>query len=97
MHSGTAITHVVQRAFTGAGLCTADRRFGPHALRHSLTKRLLEKMTPLPVITQVLGHESSESTGYYLRFDLESFKQCMLEVPPVAVTFYEQQGGVFYE
>jgi integrase len=95
--SSNVVTHVVQRAFTKAGLRTAERRFGPHALRHSLSKRMLETRTVLPVIAQVLGHQSSESTRYYLRIDLESFKQCMLEVPQVNTPFYEQQGGAFYE
>jgi site-specific recombinase XerD len=95
--SSNVVTHVVQRAFAKASLRTADRRFGPHALRHSLSNRMLQTRTALPVISQVLGHQSSESTRYYLRIDLESFKQCILEVPAVASTFYEQQGGAFYE
>lgn len=40
---------------------------GPHALRHTLARRLLQGGTPLPVIRRVLGHVSSDSTGRYLR------------------------------
>lgn len=32
-----------------------DKKHGPHALRHSLAGFLLEKKTPLPVISEVLG------------------------------------------
>lgn len=41
--------------------------FGPHALRHTLARRLLQGGTPLPVIRRVLGHVNSNSTGRYLR------------------------------
>jgi site-specific recombinase XerD len=91
------VTHVVQRAFIKAGISIKNRRFGPHSLRHSLGFRMLEESTALPVITEVLGHESSESTRYYLRIDLKSMRQCMIDVPPVPTEFYEQKGGAFYE
>lgn len=97
MATSNTITHVVQRAFIKSGICIKDKRFGPHALRHSLGFRLLEQSTVLPVITEVLGHESSESTRYYLRIDIKSMRQCMLDVPPVSHDFYMQKGGIFYD
>ena len=66
-----------------------ERKHGPHALRHSLAGVLLAKKTPVPVISEVLGHRSTESTRYYLRIDLNSLRQCALEVPPVSPAFYE--------
>ena len=66
-----------------------ERRHGPHALRHSLAGVLLAKKTPVPVISEVLGHRNTESTRYYLRIDLNSLRQCALEVPPVSPVFYE--------
>jgi integrase/recombinase XerD len=95
--TSNVVTHVVQRAFIKAGIDTKGRRFGPHSLRHSLGFRMLEQSTVLPVISEVLGHESTKSTMYYLRIDLKSMRQCMLDVPPVLTDFYEQKGGVFYE
>jgi site-specific recombinase XerD len=97
MPSSNTVTHVVQRAFLNAGINIKGKRFGPHALRHSLGFRLLEQSTVLPVITEVLGHESTESTRYYLRIDLKSMRQCMLEVPRVPYDFYVQKGGAFYD
>ncbi|HCY42416.1 MAG TPA: integrase [Prolixibacteraceae bacterium] len=94
--TSNVVTHVVQRAFRKAGIDTNGRRFGPHSLRHSLGFRLLEKNTVLPLISEVLGHGNTESTRYYLRIDLESMKQCMLDVPLVPVDFYMQKGGAFY-
>lgn len=95
--TSNVVTHVVQRAYRKAGICTKGRRFGPHSLRHSLSSRMLEKQVVLPVITEILGHENTNSTRYYLRIDTRSMKQCMLEVPVVAGSFYNQKGGVFYE
>jgi site-specific recombinase XerD len=94
--TSNVVTHVVQRAFKKAGININGKRFGPHSLRHSLAFRLLERNTVLPVISEVLGHENTESTRYYLRIDLKSMKQCMLDVPLVSNNFYIQKGGAFY-
>jgi len=90
-------TSIVQRAFARAGIDTKNKHHGPHALRHSLAKRLLEQQTMLPVISEVLGHENTESTKFYLRVDLSSMQKCALDVPPVSLSFYGQKGGIFYE
>lgn len=94
--TSNVVTHVVQRAFYKTGIDINGKRFGPHSLRHSLAFRLLERNTVLPVISEVLGHENTESTRYYLRIDLKSMKQCVLDVPPVSNDFYIQKGGAFY-
>jgi len=91
------ITSIVQRAFSKSGIDIKDRRHGPHALRHSLAQRLLEQQTMLPVISEVLGHENTESTKFYLRVDLSTMRQCALDVPAVSPSFYSQKGGIFYE
>ncbi len=95
--TSNVVTHIVQRAFKKSGIDTQGRRFGSHALRHSLGFELLQSSTTLPVISEVLGHKSTESTRYYLRIDLASMRQCVLEVPSVPASFYEQKGGIFYE
>lgn len=91
-----SITFVVHRSFVRAGINIENRRHGPHALRHSLAGILLEKGTVLPVISEVLGHEHTSSTEYYLRIDLKSMRQCALDVPLVSTSFYNQKGGYFY-
>lgn len=73
-----------------AGISNIDKKKrGPHALRHSLAGILLEKKTPLPVISEVLGHTNTESTKTYLRIDLESLRQCALDVPPLTSPHYQ--------
>jgi len=73
------------------------RRHGAHAMRHSLACRFLENKESMPVISEALGHRSSETTMSYLRIDIESLSQCVLNVPTVSNNFYEQKGGIFYE
>lgn len=76
-----------------AGIKNLDiKKHGPHALRHSLAGFLLEKKTPLPVISEVLGHTSTESTKTYIRIDMASLRQCALEVPIVDDNFYIGEG-----
>ena len=91
------IGSIVRGKFNRTAIDTKNRRYGPHSLRHSLAGRLLEQQTALPVISEVLGHENTESTKFYLRVDLTSMRMCALEVPAVAPSFYNQKGGIFYE
>ena len=95
--SSCGITGIVHSYFVKSGINITYRKHGPHALRHSLAGILLEKETVLPVISEVLGHESIASTNFYIRIDLKSMRQCALEVPPVSASFYQQKGGYFYE
>lgn len=74
-----------------------NRRHGPHSLRHSLASCLINYETPIPVITGILGHESSDTTMTYLHLDITSLQKCALPVPVVTNEFYTQKGGIFYE
>ena len=46
------------------------RRRGMHSLRHTLATRLMEDGTPVEQIADILGHQSVESTGVYLKSSL---------------------------
>jgi site-specific recombinase XerD len=94
---GSAISALVHRSLVSAGINIENRRHGAHALRHSLAGILLGQKTILPVISEVLGHGSIESSKYYLRIDLANLTQCNLDVPLVPQTFYTQKGGIFYD
>lgn len=52
---------------------------GMHSLRHTLASVLLEQETPLPVISEILGHMSTMSTSVYLKIDLEGLRKCALD------------------
>jgi site-specific recombinase XerD len=57
----------------------------------------LEDNVKLPVISEILGHDNTESTKYYLRVDVQALRKCTLDVPLVCNIFYNQKGGYFYE
>ena len=57
---------------------TPEKNHGMHTLRHSLANELLRKEIPLPVISEILGHKSLETTMQYLRADTEQLRCCTL-------------------
>jgi len=84
-----ALHSIVTNRMHAAGIKIQDgKKHGPHALRHSLASALLEANTPLPVISEVLGHTTTQSTSVYLKIDINQLRMCTLEPPP----FYWNQG-----
>jgi integrase/recombinase XerD len=74
---------IVTQHMRTAGIRIQDgKKHGPHALRHSLASALLEENTPLPVISEVLGHANTESTSVYLKINVNQLRTCSLEPPP---------------
>jgi site-specific recombinase XerD len=61
-----------------------QRRHGMHSLRHTLATRLIEDGTAVERIAEILGHQSVESTGVYLKSSLRLLAQCALDpdAPP---------------
>ena len=55
------------------------RRHGMHSLRHSLATRLMEGGTPVEQIAGILGHQSVQSTGVYLKSSLGLLSKCALD------------------
>jgi integrase len=86
----TDLRHVVDRALGDAGIATkANSGRGMRLLRASLATRMLEGDTPLPVISQVLGHRGIDSSKHYLGADEARMRQCCLDfagIEPIAVT-----------
>ena len=60
------------------------KRVGMHSLRHTLASLLLENNTPLPVISNILGHLDVESSAVYLKVDIKKLKQCPLDLKEVS-------------
>lgn len=54
------------------------KKKGMHSLRHTLASRLLAENTPLPIISDILGHVSSDSTAVYLKVDVNRLRECAL-------------------
>jgi integrase len=55
------------------------RRHGMHSLRHTLATRLMEDGTPVEQIADILGHQSVQSTGVYLKASLGLLAKCALD------------------
>jgi integrase/recombinase XerD len=56
------------------------RRNGMHSLRHSLATTLLQDNASLHMISDILGHTSSNSTAIYLQTDIERLRDCALSL-----------------
>lgn len=70
---------IVVKYMRKAGIDRRNRkRSGFHSLRHSAGSILLEMETPLPVITNILGHSDPDITAVYLKTDLEKLAECIL-------------------
>jgi integrase/recombinase XerD len=63
-----------------AGITVSNgKRQGLHSLRHTLASTLLEQGTPLPVISEILGHFNSKSTSVYLHTGIEGLRRCAID------------------
>ena len=92
-----AVHNAIAVAFRESGIEFGDRHHGGHALRFSLAQRMLDKSTPIPVISETLGHTETDMTRTYVRIDLTHMRSCVLDVPETNDNFYTQRGGWFYE
>jgi site-specific recombinase XerD len=59
------------------------KKHGPHSLRHSLSSIMLESSVPLPIISDILTHSSTNTTKVYLKIDVRQLRECALKVPAV--------------
>lgn len=70
---------LIVRYMRKAGIDRRGRkRSGFHSLRHSAGSMLLEMETPLPVITNILGHSDPDTTAVYLKTDIQKLSECIL-------------------
>src|SRR5258706_15519626 len=61
-----------------------DQACGMHSLRGRLAVATIGNGAPMPVISAVLGHASSDTTqAYYLRFDTARLRCCALDAEDV--------------
>jgi len=58
---------------------------GMHSLRSTLAKNMLEAKTPLPVISEVLGHQNVNTTSIYLKIDINGLRKCALDPDEVFI------------
>ena len=94
--SAPTLHSIVHQYMQLAGINVPDgKKHGPHALRHSLASALLEENIPLPIISEVLGHKTTDTTSVYLKIDINSLRHCALDVSEYA--WNQSDGGNFHE
>ncbi|MCL2153813.1 MAG: tyrosine-type recombinase/integrase [Oscillospiraceae bacterium] len=75
-----SFTKELHRYIVKAGLQIPDgQRRGMHSLRNTLAANMLEIKSPLPIISEALGHQSVKTTGLYLKIDLDGLRKCALD------------------
>jgi len=94
---GGAVHSAILTVFMSSGIDFGDRHRGGHALRFSLAQRMLDKSTPIPIISETLGHSKADTTRTYIRIDLSHMLECVLKVPEPKDYFYMQKGGWLYD
>ena len=83
LHSHS-LYEIVSKYMSRAGVhIPQGKKHGPHALRHSLSSIMLENRVPLPVISEILSHTSSDTTKVYLKIDISHLRECALDVPEI--------------
>lgn len=92
-----SVHNAIAVAFRESGVDFGDRHHGGHALRFSLAQRMLDKSTPIPIISETLGHTEVDTTRTYVRIDLTHMMGCVLDVPETSDAFYTQRGGWLYD
>lgn len=94
--NSTIVSNVIRSVMRKSGVDTSQRKKGPHSLRHTLATTLLGKNTGMTVISEILGHQSTDTTNVYLKIDIASLLKCVLSVPLVPKAFYSQieKGGL---
>jgi integrase/recombinase XerD len=83
--SASSIASRLSRHAARAGIeFGADEVCGMHSLRGALAVAMIGNGAPMPVVSAVLGHASSDTTAaYYLRFDVDRLRCCALDVEDV--------------
>lgn len=80
----TNLHGIVTCAMNAAGIkIQPGKRHGPHALRASLATEMLKQNIPLPVISEALSHNNTDTTKNYLKVDIGHLRMLSLAVPPL--------------
>jgi len=75
-----AFNKELHRYILKAGLKMPEgQRHGMHSLRSTLAGNMLEIKSPLPIISEALGHQSVNTTSIYLKIDIEGLRKCALD------------------
>jgi site-specific recombinase XerD len=80
---GDHLNQLIRTYMEKAHIPMLKKRRGMHSLRHTMASILLEKDTPLPVISDIMGHLNTNSTAVYLKVDMNRLAECPLDFEEV--------------
>lgn len=80
---GDHLDQLIRAYMVKAHIPMRGKHRGMHSLRHTMASVLLEKDTPLPVISDIIGHLDTNSTAIYLKADMERLAECPLDFEEV--------------
>lgn len=76
---GDHLNQLIKSYMELAHLPTLKKKRGMHSLRHTMASMLLEKDTPLSIISDILGHIDTDSTAVYLKVGIEKLRECSID------------------
>ncbi len=80
---GDHLHQIIKAYMIKAHISISGKHRGMHSLRHTMASVLLEKDTPLPVISDIIGHLDTNSTAVYLKVDMARLAECPLDFEEV--------------
>lgn len=84
------IHSIVSKAMSKANIANwKDKKHGPHSLRHSLATNMLKQNVAIPIISTILGHQSTEATKTYIGVDIPKLRLCSLPVPELKSSYFQ--------
>ena len=84
------IHSIVSKAMRTANIANwKDKKHGPHSLRHSLATNMLKQNVAIPIISTILGHQSTETTKIYIGVDIPKLRLCSLSVPELKSSYFK--------
>ena len=93
-HKGKKLTSPTIHSIVSNAMRSANiqnwkiKQHGPHSLRHSLATNMLKQNVSIPIISTVLGHQSTETTKIYISVDVEKLRLCSLPIPKIRSSYY---------
>jgi integrase/recombinase XerD len=73
------LSRMLGRHMHKTGIDRSGQKQGLHSLRSTLARVMLENGTPLPVISEALGHQNIQTTSIYLKIDMEGLRNCAID------------------
>jgi site-specific recombinase XerD len=84
--SSSSLHAIITKRLRAANINIEARKHGPHALRHSLSRELMDEEVSIDIISNILGHKSINTTAkYYMSSNLQSLKKCAIEVNAIEI------------